>query len=408
MKPLAAVVIGGGHNGLAMSHRLTAAGLDHVVVERGERAGTSWRTQRWDSLRLLTPAWMTRLPGRPYAGQDARAYLPARQVAELLEDYGVAAPMVTGTPVTSVRPDHVGFQVETPDRGWKARTVVLATGPTVPVVPALARQLPAGVESLSALDYRNPDQLPETGVLVVGASASGVQIADELRRSGRPVTLAVGEHVRLPRTYRGEDVFTWLEALCVLDQRWDELPDLERVRNLPSPQLAGTGHDLDLNRLIDNGVRLVGKLVAVRDGVAQFSGSLPNTVALPDLKLGRFLDSVDELLGGGGERPEPTRLGPTPLALDLRASGIGAVVWATGARPDHSWLELPVLDRRGRIRHDGGVVDWPGLYVLGLSAMRTRRSTYIDGARADTRELTDHLLGHLAGRAHDPHEKEAS
>ncbi|HEY3528386.1 MAG TPA: NAD(P)-binding domain-containing protein [Nocardioides sp.] len=391
MPTVTAVVVGAGHCGLAMSRHLAARSIDHVVLERGEVAH-SWRTQRWDSLRLLTPNWMTRLPGWSYQGDDPHGYLSAAGVADLVAEYAVTSgsPVVTGTTVTSVRPGAEGFEVAT-DRGrWNARTVVLASGVTRGHVPAVARRLP-GLFSITALQYRSPDQLPSGGALVVGASASGVQIADELQRSGRPVTLAVGEHVRVPRRYRSRDILWWLDSLGILDERWDEVDDVVRARNLPSLQLVGAAHTLDLNTLQASGIRLVGRFAGVRDGVAQFSGSLANVCALADLKLGRLLDTVDDQVGGRGERPEPTLVKKPELGLSLRSGEIHSIVWATGFRPDFSWVDVPVFDHRGRLLHDGGVTRWPGLYVLGLPMLRRRRSTYLDGARCDAADLAAHL-----------------
>lgn len=392
MPAVTALVIGAGHAGLAMSRRLAARSVDHVVLERGEVAH-SWRTQRWDSLRLLTPSWMTRLPGWSYDGPDPDGFLPAREVAALVESYAGGAPVRTGTTVRAVRPGRLGFEVETDHEVWHARAVVLAAGTTLAVVPPLAQRLPRTVASLHALDYRNPDQVADGGVLVVGGSASGLQIADELQRAGREVTLSVGEHVRMPRTYRGRDVFHWLDRE-VLDQRWDEVDDLVRARALPSPQLVAD-RTLDLNSLQDKGIRLVGRVAALRDETLLLSGGLANVCALADLKLGRLLDGFDALEGGRGERPEPTRVPRPTLGLDLGSGEVRTVVWATGVRPDHSFLDLPVLDRRGRLVHDAGVAAWPGLYALGLPLLRRRRSSYLDGARADTADLAAHLHRHL-------------
>jgi len=398
------VIIGAGHCGLAMSRCLTGRSIDHVVLERGQVAN-SWRTQRWDSLRLLTPNWMTRLPGYAYRGADPDGYLRAPQVAAMLEGYAgaSAAPVLTGTTVTSVRAAAGGFVVHTDQGSWRAPTVVLACGAAaVPAVPALARLVPAGIPSLTPAGYRSPAGLPPGGVLVVGASASGVQLADELHRSGRPVTLAAGEHVRMPRTYRGRDILWWLDAAGVLDQRYDQVDDLVRARNVPSMQLVGSpGRTLDLNALSSAGVRLAGRLAGIQDGVAQFSGSLPNVCALADLKLGRLLDTIDAWAGTAGERFAPTAVPRPPLGLDLRSGEISTIVWATGYRPDLSWLHVPVLDRKGRIVHDGGTTASPGLYVIGMPFLRRRKSTLIDGAARDAAELTAHLAGHLdalAGR----------
>ncbi|GAA0899395.1 NAD(P)-binding domain-containing protein [Pseudonocardia zijingensis] len=403
MQRTTTVVVGAGHSGLAMSRRLTERAIDHVVLERGEVAH-SWRTQRWDSLRLLTPNWMTRLPGYGYRGDDPDGYLAGPEVVDLIATYAkeVAAPVRTGTTVTAVRPDpDGGFTVDTDQGPWQARTVVLASGAlTAASVPAVADGMPEGITQVALDAYRNPDQLPEGGVLVVGAAASGIQIADEVHRSGRPVTLSVGEHVRAPRTYRGRDILAWMDDTGLLDERYDEQPDLLRARTLPSMQLVGSPEraTLDLNALTERGVRLVGRLAGVRDGVAQFSGSLPNVCALADLKLGRLLDGIDSWAGGEGERFAPTRVpDPPPLTLDLGRGEIRSVVWATGLRPELSWLDVPVLDRKGRVRHDGGVTPWPGLYVLGWPFLRRRKSTFIDGAGADARDLADHLVGHLAG-----------
>jgi putative flavoprotein involved in K+ transport len=401
------VVVGAGHCGLAMSRHLAALSVDHVVLERGEVAH-SWRTQRWDSLRLLTPNWMTRLPGHTYSGDDPDGYLGMPEVIGLLTDYATGAPVLTGVTVTSVQSSGQGYLVHT-DRGvWQARTVVVATGASaVPVRPAVP--LPPGIPVLTAADYRNPGQLPDGGVLVVGGSASGIQIAEELARSGRSVTLAVGEHVRLPRTYRGRDVLWWMDASGLFDERWDAVPDLPRVRNLPSMQLVGAPRTLDLNTLRGHGVSLVGRLVGARDATLQFSGSLANMCALADLKLGRLLDTFDawadraDVEAEAPQRFAPTAV-PTPaLSAQLGRGGIESVVWATGFRPDLSFLKVPVFDRKSRIVHDGGVTPAPGLYVMGLPFLRRRSSTLIDGADADARDLADHLIGHL-----DMHARRAS
>jgi putative flavoprotein involved in K+ transport len=242
----------------------------------------------------------------------------------------------------------------------------------------------------------------------VGASATGVQLADEIQRSGRPVTLSVGEHVRLPRNYRGRDVLWWMETSGVWSQRYDEIEELERARGLPSPQLVGTPEHatLDLNVLRAAGVEIVGRLGAIRDGRALFSGGLANQFALADLKMSRLLDTFDEWAChhrpdgdvSAPERFEPTHAPASPrLSLDLRNGEIRSIVWATGFRPDYRWLELPVVDRRGELRHDGGVVAGaPGVYAMGLPVLRRRKSTFILGAEDDARDIVGHLVRHLA------------
>jgi putative flavoprotein involved in K+ transport len=262
---------------------------------------------------------------------------------------------------------------------------------------------------VNPLEYRNPDQLPDGGVLIVGAAATGIQLADEIQRSGRPVTISLGEHVRMPRTYRGRDIQFWMDAIGRLDERYDEVEGLPKARQVASPQLIGTPErrSLDLNCLVDAGVQLRGRLGAIRDGVALFSGGLGNHCALADQKLGRLLDDIDGWITSHGldgevappERFEPTRVASgAPLTLDLRRGEIRSVIWATGFRPDLSWVDLPVFDPAGRLRHDGGVVEAPGVYFLGGTFLRRRRSSFIHGAADDTRDLADHLARHLAGR----------
>jgi putative flavoprotein involved in K+ transport len=412
MMQTTAVIIGAGHAGLAMSRRLTERCIDHVVLERGEVAN-SWRTQRWPTLRLLTPNWQTRLPGHDYAGDDPDGFMPAAGVVATLTAYArlAGAPVRTGTTVHTLRAGPRGFEIRAGDDHLHARAVVLATGAcTRPAIPAVAGTVPPSVTTLTPLAYRDPGQLPDGGVLVVGASATGVQLAAEIHRSGRPVTVAVGEHVRLPRTYRGRDIFWWLEATGLLAERYDQIDDLTRARHLPSPQLTGTPEAIttDLNTLTALGIRIVGRLGRITGGVAQFSGALANTCALADLKMNRFLTRADQWATESGlhddlpppHRFPPTRVDPrTPVELDLSSGQITTVLWATGFQPDHSWLHIPVLDRTGRIRHQGGVVTGPpGLYLLGMPVLRTRASTYIHGAAADTEALASHLHAHLSSQ----------
>jgi putative flavoprotein involved in K+ transport len=404
-----AVVIGAGHAGLAASHFLGDRSIDHVVLERGEVAN-SWRRERWDSLRLLTPNWLSRLPGLRYEGPDPDGYMSMADVAELISRFAVTAraPVRTGVTVTSVRAVGDGYRVttsggETGGGEIDCRAVVIASGAcNRPVVPPLAAAVPSSVAQLTPFDYRDPGRLPDGGVLVVGASATGVQLAAEIRRSGRPVTLSVGEHVRLPRVYRGRDVLWWMDASGVWDQRYDELEDLTRARRLPSPQLVGTPArvTLDINVLTAMGVSLVGRLAAVRDGAALFSGGLRNLFSLADLKMNRLLGAFDEWAHEAEiappERFAPTRApSSTRLKLDLGSGEIRSIVWATGFRPDYSWLDVPVVDEKGQLQHDGGVTSSPGLYALGLPVLRRRRSTFICGIEDDAREVIAHLADHL-------------
>jgi len=402
------VVIGAGHGGLAMSRCLSERAIDHVVLERGEIAN-AWRTERWDSLRLLTPNWQCRLPGYAYAGDDPDGFMTMPEVVEFVTAYAkhTAAPVQTGTTVTSVRRTADGYRVTSDNGEWDCETVVLASGAfNVPAVPAFAEAIPATVATITPNRYRNPDSVAEGGVLVVGASATGVQIAHELQRSGRQVTLAVGEHVRGPRVYRGRDIQWWMEMAGVLGERYDEVDDIVRARGVPSMQLAGSPEKatFDLNALTSVGVQLVGRLAGIRGGRAMFSGSLRNKCELADLKLGRLLNLIDEWATASGlddDTPPPHRFEPTvvsrppTLGVALTNGSITTVLWATGFKPDYSWLDVDVLDAKGFVRHDGGVVDSSGMYIIGMPFLRRRKSSFIDGAREDAQDLIVELAAYL-------------
>jgi putative flavoprotein involved in K+ transport len=402
------VVIGAGQAGMAMSHHLSARSIGHVVLDRGEVAH-SWRTERWDSLRLLTPNWMSRLPGHRYDGPDSDGFMTKTEAIAFLEHYGrrIGAPIRQHVTVEQVRARAVGFEVVSDQGTWRCDAVVAATGASSePRLPTLAADMPDRIRQLTALQYRNPEQLGDGGVLVVGASASGAQIADELQRSGRDVTVAVGDHVRLPRLYRGRDIHWWLDLIGQLDERYDEVEDINRARRLPSLQLVGTPErrTLDLNALVATGVALVGKLMRVGGERAQCSGALANLVALADLKQERLLARIDGFAsqrGLDGELSEPTRpdrtvFGAVPTELDL--GRFETVVWATGYRPTYAWLDRAAFDQRDRIAHDGGICALPGLYLLGLPFMRRRKSSFIDGVGPDAAELASHLHAYLDRR----------
>ena len=392
-----------------MSRCLSERSIDHVVLERSEVAHT-WRTERWDSLRLLTPNWQSRLPGFGYRGPDPDGYRTLPEVIDFITAYAqaISAPVRPHTRVTSVRRAEAGYLVRTDQGDWSCRTVVIASGAfNIACVPGVADHVPRSVTTFTTQQYRNPDQLPAGGVLVVGASSSGTQIANEIHRSGRPVTLSVGEHIRAPRMYRGKDLEWWMDAADILDERYDQVDDIGRARQVPSLQLAGTPDrsTLDLNALTEIGVGLVGRLAGITEsGKAQFAGSLRNMCALSDLKMNRLLNLIDEWAQTNGfdGMVEPShRLPPTaveeapPLALDFANGEIRTIIWATGYRPDYSWLELPVFDRKGMVRHDGGVVSSQGVYLMGVPFARRRKSTLIDGAGDDAGDLSDHLALYL-------------
>jgi len=406
------VIIGAGHAGLAVSWFLTRAGREHVLLDRG-RIAERWRSERWDSLHLLTPSWMTRLPGWSYAGRDPDGYLSAASLVRHLEQYAASfgAPVLQHTTVLEVAayqaPGPAGFRVVTDAGTWHARHVVVATGPHAwPHVPAGLAGLSPRIEVVTSGAYRSPASLAPGGVLVVGASASGVQIADELISAGRDVALAVGRHTRMPRRYRGLDIFWWLEATGRLARTIDDVPDRDAARRETSLQLVGQDpevpdHDLDLRSLHARGVRLLGRLDGVAGTVASFAADLADRVAEADLRMQRFLDAVDgyvERVGLAREvlsavRPLALEVADPVTRLDLAAENIGTVLVAAGYRPHHPWLHVPVLAVDGSIRQHRGVTPVPGLYVVGQYFQHRRDSSLIDGARHDARWVVNHLLG---------------
>jgi putative flavoprotein involved in K+ transport len=406
MQTVDTVVVGAGHAGLAVSRLLTDAGRDHVVLDRGD-VGERWRSERWDSLHLLTPSWMSRLPGWYYTGPEPEAFLSAGRFVRHLEGYAASfdAPVHRRTTVERV----VGapgerYDVHTDRGSWRTRNVVVATGPhgTAHVPVALED---ADVDVVSSNAYKNPRRLAPGGVLVVGASSSGVQIADELSRAGREVTLAVGRHTRLPRRYRGMDVFWWLESTGRLGRTIDDVPDPAAARREPSLQLRGTndperaGADLDLPALLDQGVRLTGRLVELRGTKARFGDGIAATVGAAERQLHRFLDAVDRHVEEAGlasevlppDRPRSFAVPEAPATLDLAREGIATVVLATGFRPDHSWLALPVKGPDGSVEQYRGVTAAPGVYVVGQRFQHRRDSGFIDGARHDAHAVVAHL-----------------
>jgi putative flavoprotein involved in K+ transport len=389
-----------------MSHCLSHNGISHIVLERG-RIAERWHSERWDSLRLLTPNWMSRLPGWSYEGDDPDGFMSAAAFADYLQAYARAsqAPVQANTIVVTVQRGPLGFQVETNRGTWHARAVVIATGHCDrPAVPAMAAGLSRSVAQVTPSDYRNPGQLPPGGVLVVGASATGVQLAAEIQQAGRPVTLAAGRHTRLPRRYRGQDIWHWLEQTGILDETTMSVRDLDRARNQPSFQLVGrpNGGTIDLGTLQADGVRLAGRLTGIASTRVTLRDDLPATVDEAQAALERLLDRLDacaDACGAPAAEPEarrPIAVQPGPTSIDLEVSGIRTVLWANGFSRNYAWLKLPVFDAAGEIVHDGGMTPEPGLYALGLRFQRRRRSNFIDGVGLDAEDLAAAINQHLA------------
>jgi putative flavoprotein involved in K+ transport len=408
MKYTDTVIIGGGQAGLAMSRCLREREAEHVVLERG-RVGERWRSERWDSLRLLTPNWHSRLPHWHYQGDDPDGYMTAGEFIDHLERYARSfdAPVLGGTTVQAVEKlDGGGYRVTT-DRGlWVARNVVIATGHCgVPWVPPVASGLAEDVHQIVPSSYRNPGQAPAGNVLVVGASASGAQIAEELAAAGRKVTLAVGRHTRLPRTYRGRDILWWIDTMGGFMAPADPADEADS----PAPQLVGhpDSRSIELGLLQERGIRLAGKVIEAEGHRIRFDDTLAEHVNAADEQLAATLAKIDEfatIMGlddqvGPKETIAPTRVQHAPTELDLRAENVTTVVWATGYRRSYPWLKVPVLDERGEIRHQGGITDEPGLYVLGLRFQKRKNSNLIDGVGNDAAELALHLVQRRDSRA---------
>jgi putative flavoprotein involved in K+ transport len=405
MKRTDTLVIGGGQAGLAMSRCLSDRSVDHVVLERG-RVAERWRTERWDSLRLLTPNWQSRLPGFRYDGPDPDGFMSMPGLVAFFERYAAAsaAPVEPDTRVLAIEKAGGRFRVDTTRGSWLARNVVIATGYSdLPFVPPLAANLSPRITQVVPTQYRNPRQLPPGGVLVVGASATGVQLADEIHAAGRTVTLAVGRHLRLPRSYRGRDIMRWLDAMGVFDETVDDVFNVGVSRRQPSLQLAGRSdlRFLDVATLAGRGVRVLGRLVHAESERVFFDDDLIATTAAADVKMAEMLLRIDrfiETAGTASAAPEPfeptwtAALAAAKTTIDLRAAGIDTVVWAIGFRRRYPWLKLPALDERGEIRHRNGITPVPGLFVLGMHFERRRKSAFIDGVGDDAAFLADRIV----------------
>ncbi len=410
MRHISTVIIGAGPAGLAMSKCLSDRSISHMVIERGEVAN-SWTTERWESLTLLTPNWQSRLPEYCYTGEHPDGFMSMPQIADYLHGYAtsITAPVEDRTTVEAVTAQGFGYRVST-DRGdWTCDNVVFANGACGRAqVPSIAQALPAGIAQLTPQTYKSPAQIARGGVLVVGASASGTQIAAELLGVGHDVMMSAGAHIRVPRRYRGRDIQWWMDRSGVLDARIGEVDDPDRARRVPSLQLIGDAglSFLDLNTLQARGAEVTGRMVGLRDGLAQFSGSLANQCASSDLKMRRLLRGFDLWAASQDLTDLPpvelhpvTRLPANPrLTLDLANGRIRTVIWATGYAPDFSFAKLPIFDRKGELRHSEGIVG-PGLYVLGLPLQMRRKSALIDGVGADAEALATHLEHHLKIRA---------
>jgi putative flavoprotein involved in K+ transport len=407
------LVVGAGQAGVAMSEHLSGAGVPHLVLER-DRIAERWRTGRWDSLVANGPAWHDRFPNLEFDGVDQDDFPGKERVADYFAAYAekIAAPIRCGVEVTSVRraTDRPGFRAETSDGTVAARYVVAATGPFQrPVIPAVV-PADAAVVQLHSSAYRNPGQLPDGAVLVVGAGSSGAQIADELLRAGRKAFLSVGPHDRPPRRYRERDFVWWLGVLG----KWDmEASDLHGDHVTIAVSGAYGGRTVDFRNLAAAGMVLVGRTMSFADGTMRFAPDLGDNVRRGDANYLSLLDEADAYVDRNGldlpDEPEARELLPDPecmtdpvLELDLAAAGVGSIVWATGFAVDYGWLQVDAFDERGRPKHRRGVSSEPGVYFLGLPWLSRRGSSFIWGVWHDAKHLADQIAiqrGYLAYRS---------
>ena len=405
------LVVGAGQAGVAMSEHLGTRGIPHLVLERA-RIAEKWRTGRWDALVANGPAWHDRFPGMDFPA-DPEAFAPKEQVADYFVSYAqmIGAPIRCGVDVKRVtraegRP---GFRVETSEGEIEANYVVAATGPFQrPVYPRIVPES-AGITQMHSADYRNPGQLPEGGVLVVGAGASGAQIAEELLEAGRRVVIAIGPHDRPPRRYRGRDNVWWLGVL----NKWDmEAPSTSKHVTFAVSGAHG-GRTVDYRRLAERGMTLVGKAASFTDGVMRFEPGLAGNLATGDANYLSVLDEADAYVARMGldlpEEPEARVIPADPacvtdpiLSLDFAKEGITSIVWATGYALDFGWLQVDAFDAAGKPSHQRGVSAEPGVYFIGLPWLSRRGSSFIWGVWHDAKFVADHIAiqrGYHAYRA---------
>jgi cation diffusion facilitator CzcD-associated flavoprotein CzcO len=397
-------ILGAGQSGLAMSRVLAQRGFDHVVFERRSIADR-WQNRTWESLRLLTPNWLNTLPGLPYDGPDPDGFMTRDDFVRRLKTYAArfCAPVLANTRVGSIEQANGGFVVRTDGGAWQARAVVVATGQCdKPAIPGMAQSIDRSVASVHACDYRSPAELAPGAVLVVGASASGVQIADEVRRAGREVILSVGRHTRLPRTWRGRDIFWWLDRMGVLAERTRDLADPVAAMRQPSLQLAGRPDrsNVDLATLQAIGVRTIGRVVAAEGDQLSVAPDLAESVRAAEKKQRRLLAAIDAYACTvpSLQRPQIAAVSvdhEVPVRLSLRAEKIGTIVWATGYRRSFPWLPKCALAPDGEFAHSDGISPIPGLYGLGFRLLRKRDSSFIGGIGTDAIALGRHVADYL-------------
>lgn len=396
------LVVGGGQAGIALSEHLGKNGVPHLVLEK-DRIAEAWRTGRWDGLVANGPAWHDRFPNLEFKGNDPDEFVSKDRVADYLVEYAqmIAAPIRTGVKVLKAGrlPHATGFRVETSAGEIHAKRLVAATGAFQhPAIPPLVPD-DAGIDQIHSFRYRNPSQLADGAVMVVGAGSSGAQIADELNRAGSKVFLSVGPHDRPPRRYRGRDFVWWLGVLGL----WDMAAQRAGTEHVTiSVSGAYGGQTMDFRRLAGEGVTLVGLTEGFADGVLRFRDDLQANVAGGDANYNEMLDAADAYVARTGialpeeteareKWPDPDCLSNPVRELDLAKEGIATIIWATGFRQDFSWMKLDAFDDKGAPIHQRGVSIEPDVYFLGLPWQSRRGSTFLWGVWHDAKYIADQI-----------------
>jgi putative flavoprotein involved in K+ transport len=402
----AVVIVGGGQAGLAMSYCLKEKGIDHLVLEK-HQVGHEWRTNRWDSFCLVTPNWQCQLPGYPYAGSDPQGFMQKDEIVQYLEGYRALfnPPVQEGVTVTDLRPSAdgtPGFQLTTSLGDFRADQVVIATGGYhQPNIPRLAERLPEHIVQLHSLDYKTPDALSNKAVLVIGTGQSGCQIAEDLHLSGKQVHLCVGGAPRSPRRYRGKDVVDWLDQMGYYDLSIDEHPQKEKARTNTNHYVTGRdgGREIDLRRFALEGMKLYGRLSAIRGQCLYLADDLKHNLDHADTVAENIKQTIDRFISANQieaptEPPYQPVWQPTESIeqLDFNAANIGTVIWCTGFAYNYRWVQAPVFDGKGYPVHERGVSPWRGLYFLGLPWLHTWGSGRFSGVARDAQYLADYIV----------------
>ena len=407
MKIIETVIIGGGQAGLATSYHLKQLGREHVIFEQADKPGNAWRNGRWDSFTFVTPNWTIQLPGAHYAGKDPDGFLPKNEIVAYFEQYveKFKLPVEFNTSVLEVKPLETskGYQVRTNGGMVHARNVVMATGSfQKPKIPAFNANIPGGVKQIHSGQYRNPDQLPDGAVLVIGSAQSGMQIAEELYQSGRIVYLCTGTAPRVPRRYRGRDIVSWLVDSGFWDQTVDKLPS-PKARLAGNPQVTGKngGHTLNLHQFARDGVNLLGHITGAQNGKVMFSPDLKENLAKVDKAEKEIIEMIDRYIQANGINAPRETLPDLQdgyseeviTELNLKSANISTIIWAMGYTSDYSLVKLPLTDEDGFPLQQRGVTQYPGLYFVGMNWQHKRKSVTLLGVNEDV----EHIIGKMTG-----------